>query len=344
MKYSFYDDYSEGVHTQILDALLETSKVQTIGYGNDQFSKSAADSIRKHLKEPNAAVYFVSGGTQANLTVLNSMLKPYESVISPENGHIAVHETGAIEATGHKINTIACQDGKIFADGIERVCDEHIDEHMVKPRVVFISQSTELGTIYSKKELEDIAAVCKKHDLYLYLDGARLGSALTCTEADLTLEDISSLVDAFYIGGTKNGALFGEAIVLVNDELKKDFRFYLKQRGALLAKGRAVGIQFHELFKDRLFWDLAEHANKMAVRLTEGLREMKVQFMTEPTTNQLFPIFPDALINHLQKDYGFHVWSKEEEGNSIIRLVTSWATPESAVETFLSDVSATQKL
>ena len=337
-KYSFFNDYSEGAHPDILSAFQQTNLSQETGYGEDSLSLHAVELLKEKIGNPNAAVHFVSGGTQANLIVLASMLKPYEAVIAVSTGHIFVHEAGAIEATGHKICTVQSDDGKIRPEQIQIVVDQHSDEHMVKPRVVFISQSTEVGTIYSKQELQAISDICKQNNLYLYLDGARLGSGLTSIRGDLTLADMSSLVDIFYIGGTKNGALIGEAIIINNDQLKDNFRYHLKQRGALLAKGRVLGIQFAELFKENMFFDLAKHANEMAGKLTQGIKEQGFEFLTDSTTNQIFPILPDVTIEKLKEMYGFYVWSKVDADKSSIRLVTSWATKEEAVTDFLADL------
>lgn len=338
MKYSFYNDYSEGAHQNILNALAETNLVQETGYGEDSFSLQAGALIKEKTGNPDSEVHFVSGGTQANLIVLASILKPFEAVIAVNTGHICVHEAGAIEATGHKICTVMSKDGKIRPEQIQAVYDEHSDEHMVKPRVVFVSHSTEVGTIYLKHELQDISEVCKRNGLYLYLDGARLGSALTSTQSDMSLAEVSSLVDAFYIGGTKNGALLGEAIVINNNQLKVNFRYHLKQRGALLAKGRVLGVQFLELFKNDLYFELAKHANEMAGKLTQGIREQGYEFLTDSATNQIFPIFPNILIEKLKDLYGFYIWSKIDDGKSSIRLVTSWATKEEAIDGFLEDL------
>lgn len=338
-KYSFKDDYSEGAHPNILRALCEFNLSQQSGYGKDEYSLKAAELIREMAGNKNADVYFVSGGTQANLIVLSSMLRPYESVISASTGHINVHEAGAIEATGHKIKAVETQDGKLTSLQIKDVLGYHTDEHMVKPRVVFISNSTEIATIYLKKELETLSKFCKSNNLLLYLDGARLGSALVSERNDLTLSDIARLTDVFYIGGTKNGALLGEAIVIINDDLKKDFRFNLKQKGALLAKGRILGVQFLELFKDDLYFNLARHANSMALKLAEGIRKHGYTFLSEIYTNQIFPIFPNLLIEKLSKRYEFYVWAKVDKDNSAIRLVSSWATKENMVDSFLEDLN-----
>lgn len=340
-EHSFYNDYSEGAHPRILEALGRSNLTQETGYGVDQHSLEAAYLIRNRIKNPNAAVHFVSGGTQANLIVLAAMLgKPYEAVIAAKTAHINVHEAGAIEATGHKIVTADSKDGKIKADQVVEAVKFHSDEHMVKPKVVFISDATELGTVYTTQELEGLSRVCKENNLYLYLDGARLGSALTAKDSDITLPELSGLVDTFYIGGTKNGALLGEAIVINNPALQDDFRYHLKQRGALLAKGRILGIQFQELFRDDLYFDLAKHANQMAGQLTERISSAGYKFLTESSTNQIFPIMPNNVIDRLKEKYGFYVWSEIDSENSAIRLVTSWATPEEAVAKFLQDLEA----
>jgi threonine aldolase len=338
MKYSFLDDYSEGAHPHIIKTLLSTNLVQETGYGDDKYSKNAAELIKGIIENPTAAVHFVSGGTQANMIALAAMLKPYESVIAPSTGHINIHEAGAIEATGHKIHGVLTNDGKIRPEQIIELCEEHTDEHMVKPRVVFISNSTEVGTVYQKHELEDISEVCKQRGLFLYLDGARLGSGLTSPISDLTLPELSRLVDAFYIGGTKNGALLGEAIVINKIDLQTEFRYHMKQRGALLAKGRVIGIQFLELFNENLYFDLARNANQMAGRLSKGISELGYKFLSASTTNQIFPIFPDSIIAKLQSSYAFYIWVRTNADSSSIRLVTSWATNEKAVIEFLEEL------
>lgn len=334
----FKNDYSEGAHTRILEKLSETNLVQEKGYGNDSFSNEARKLIKKKINNEQADVHFISGGTQANLTVIGSILRPHESVIAPETGHICVHETGAIEATGHKINTVKTIDGKLTPELIAPVLVAHEDEHMVKPKLVFISNSTEIGTHYTKNELEKLSKFCKENDLYLYLDGARLGSALSVKDCDLTLETLSSYLDAFYIGGTKNGALLGEAIVLMNDDFKENFRFHLKQRGGLLAKGRLIAIQFQELFENDLYFELAKHANEMAALITDAVKSHGFEFLTESSTNQIFPILPNAVISELEKNYEFYVWAKKTKETSSLRLVTSWATTEENVKAFIDDL------
>jgi threonine aldolase len=338
LKYRFFNDYSEGAHPALLDLMVKTNAIQEDGYGNDNLSRQAEDLIKAAIQNPQAAVHFVSGGTQANLIVLASLLKPYESVIAASTAHINVHEAGAIEVTGHKIHAVDSADGKLNADKIQEVVDLHTDEHMVKPRVVFISNSTEVGTIYKKSELESIARVCHANNLYLYLDGARLGPALTSHASDLSLPDLSGLVDVYYIGGTKNGALLGEAIIINNPNLQANFRYHLKQRGALLAKGRLIGAQFVGLFSQGLFFELARHANATAEQMARGIERLGFPFLTNSTTNQIFPILPDHMIARLQEAYGFYIWNRVDASHSVIRLVTSWATQESKVDEFIDDL------
>ena len=338
LKYLFLNDYSEGAHPNILKTLTEINLQQEVGYGEDSLSIKATELIKNKIENNTASVHFVSGGTQANLIVLASILKPYESVIAAKTSHICVHEAGAIEATGHKINEIETTDGKITVKQIREVYEEHNMEHMVIPKVVFISNATELGTVYTKKEIQEISDFCKELGLYLYLDGARIGTALASKVNDLDFSDLGKFVDVFYIGGTKNGALLGEAIVINRTDLQEKFRSHLKQRGALLAKGRVIGAQFLELFKDDLYIDLAKHANTMADKLTNGIREQGYGFLTDSPTNQIFPIIPNSIISKLEELYGFYVWVKVDEDNSAIRLVTSWATEERAVDEFLEDL------
>jgi threonine aldolase len=340
MKYSFFNDYSEGAHPSILELMIQTNQEQEAGYGLDQICEQAGQIILDQIKNPQAQVHFVSGGTQANLLVLAAMMKPYEAVIASNQGHIHVHETGAVEASGHKIEIIESRDGKLTAAQIQAVLDGRQDEHMVKPKVVFISHSTEVGTIYLKQELESIAQLCRQNDLYLYLDGARLGSGLCSRESNFTLPELSELVDAFYIGGTKNGALLGEAIVINNPGLQPYFRYHMKQRGALLAKGRIIGAQFLGLFRDNLYFELARHANAMAERLTSGLKAQGIPFLTHSTTNQIFPIFTNTANQKLHQEYGFYDWCAVDDGHTAVRFVTSWATPQEKVDQLLDDVMA----
>lgn len=335
--YSFKTDYSEGAHPRILQALIESNFTQEEGYGEDRYSLEAIELLKKKLGRNDVDIHLLSGGTQTNLTAISAFLRPHEAAIAAKTGHIFTHETGAIEATGHKVISVETSDGKLTPAHLQGVLDAHTDEHMVKPKLVYISNSTEIGSIYSKNELKQLSEFCKKNNLLFYMDGARLGSALCSDENDLQLSDFPSLVDAFYIGGTKNGALIGEALVICRDALKEDFRFSLKQRGALLAKGRVLGIQFLELFQDNLFFELAEHANKMASILKKEFEDANFEFLTHSPSNQIFPILPNELIAGLEEQYAFHVWEKVDAGHSAIRLVTSWATTEEAVQGFIDD-------
>jgi len=304
----------------------------------DSFAREAERLIREKIKKPEAQVHFVSSGTHANLVCIASLLKPYESVIAPDNGHVNVHEAGAIEATGHKMNVVPGVAGKLTPEAIQEVVASHTDEHMVIPRAVYISQVTEVGTVYSKNELQKLYEVCQKNGLYLYIDGARIGNAVMSKNTDFDLGDIANLCDIFTIGGTKNGALLGEAIVIVNPKLQENFRHHLRQRGALLAKARAVTVQFVEFFKDDLYFENAKHANDMAQKLAKGIKDRGYDFLNEPVANQIFPILPNIVIEKLEKMFGFYVWSKKDADHSVVRFVTSWATKESAIDEFLAEL------
>ena len=338
--YSFTNDYSEGAHESILKALLESNLNQSSGYGLDEYSEKAKDILKNVLKNDKIDIHFIPGGTQVNLICISSFLKQYEAAIAADTGHIAVHETGAIEACGHKVITAMSNDGKLTVDKVEKILKIHSDEHMVKPRLVYISNSTEIGTIYKKQELIDLYTYCKEKDLLFFIDGAIMGSAITSSENDLKLSDLVNLCDAFYIGGTKNGALFGEALVICNESLKKDFRYNIKQKGALLAKGRLLGIQFMELFKDNLFFDLAKHANEMATLLQDALIEENYKLLIKSPTNQIFPIMPNSHIKKLREKYSFNTWEEYDEDHTIIRLVTSWATEKERVLEFIEDLKS----
>lgn len=336
--YSFKNDYSEGAHPRILNALVETNFEQADGYGEDPYTQEAVRLMKQRIGRDDLAIHLIPGGTQSNLIAISAFLRPHEAAIAANTGHILVHETGAIEATGHKILSQAVSDGKLTPAHIQAALDEHTDEHMVKPKLVYISQPTEIGTIYHKGELEQISKLCREHGLILYVDGARLGSALSAQGNDLDLANLARLVDAFYIGGTKSGALIGEALVICRDDLKEDFRFHMKQKGALLAKGRLLGVQFLELFRDNLYFDLAKHANRMADLLREAITQAGFRFLVHSPTNQIFPILPNSLIAELQKEYSFYIWSKVDADHSSIRLVTSWASKEEAVREFIQKI------
>jgi threonine aldolase len=336
--YSFMNDYSEGAHPRILKALTEINGEQFDGYGADRITKEAAGLIRNLINNYGADVHFISGGTLTNLTAISAFLRPHEAVISASTGHISLHETGAIESTGHKIILLESNNGKITAEQVQKAFEAHTDEHMVKPKLVYISNSTEIGTIYRKSELEQLSRVCREYGMLLYIDGARLGTALCSDENDISMSDLGRLADSFYIGGTKNGALLGEALVICNDMLKEDFRFHIKQKGGLMAKGWVIGLQFAELLKDGLYFELAGHSNRLAGKLMEGIASLGYEFLSESSTNQIFPILPNNVIKKLQEKYMFHIWSKYSDDTSVIRLVTSWAAQEEMIDAFLNDL------
>ncbi len=339
MKISFKNDYSEGCHPNILDALSKYNLTQQPGYGLDEYCKNAADLILKRLNSEKSKVYFVAGGTQANLIVISSILRPYESVIAVGTAHISTNEAGAIEATGHKIHEVQSENGKINSNDLQEVIDSHLNKpHQLKQKLVFISNATEVGTIYTKKELEELSKFCKDNNLYLYLDGARLAQALEAENSDLTLEDIAQLVDVFYLGGTKNGALLGEAIVINNPELQEDFEFNIKQKGGMLAKGRLIGIQFQELFQDNLYFDLAKHANLQAMKIKKAFLDIGCSFWSDTNTNQIFPILDHTKIEKLSENFEFYVWKKIDQNNSALRIITSWATKELDVNSFIDEI------
>ena len=333
--YFLKNDYSEGCHPRILSKLSETNYDATSGYGLDPYCEAAAEEIKRVFECPDADVHFLVGGTQVNLTVIAHALRPYEAAVTVTTGHIAVHETGAVEATGHEVLTYPAADGKVTPAIVEQALLDNPDEHTISPGLVYVSDATEIGTVYTRAELTALHDCCQKHGLYLYLDGARLGTALTSPENDLKPGDLARLTDAFYIGGTKNGALFGEALVIVNPVLKKHFRSSIKQHGGMLAKGRLLGIQFQELFRDELWFQLARHANDLAATLQGGLMEKGVPMMVVSPTNQIFPILTNEKVEELQKSFAFEIWGKADEGHTIIRLVTSWATKPETVDALL---------
>lgn len=337
--YSFRNDYSEGAHPHVLQALMDTNLTQTVGYGTDPICEEARATIRRLCNAPDADIHFLVGGTQTNLLVIESLLAPYEAVIAAHTGHVNVHETGAIEATGHKVCTAYAPDGKLTPALVESIVNAHSSEHMVHPRLVYISDTTEIGTIYTKAELEALRRCCDKNHLFLFLDGARLGSALTSPESDLTLPDLAALTDAFYIGGTKNGALFGEALIM--NAPNEHFRWHMKQRGAMLAKGRLLGVQFQALLKDGLYFEMARHANEMCFRLRDGIAALGYPFPVPSPSNQQFPVLPNTVIEQLNEmGYEFEIDHAEDTTHTCVRFVTSWATPESAIDTFLKDLAA----
>lgn len=319
---------------------METNFEQTVGYGNDQHCANARKLIREICEAPNADVHFLVGGTQTNATIISSILKPYQCVICADTGHINVHETGAIEHGGHKCFALPGKNGLITASQIEKVLKTHFEddepEHCVQPGLVYISFSSEYGTIYSSTELQLISEVCHSYGIPLMIDGARMGYALMSEECDITLPELAQLADVFYLGGTKQGALFGEAVVIMNDNLKKDFRYNIKQGGGMLAKGRLLGIQFETLFTDNLYFDIARHADHEAMRIKKALQENGYPFLIESPTNQQFPILPNDLIEELSKDFLFSAWEKVDEDHTCIRICTSWATKPENVDKLIA--------
>ena len=338
----FNSDYTEGAHPRILERLMETNMEQTTGYGEDEYCEAARTAIRKVCAAPEADVHFLVGGTQTNFTVIDSVLRTFQGVLCVDSGHINVHETGAVEACGHKVLALPGKEGKISAKQIKEAHELHWNdeshEHIVQPKMVYISHPTELGTLYTKAELQAIHDVCRECGLYLFLDGARMGYGLAAPGTDVTLADIARLCDVFYIGGTKVGALFGEAAVITNPALKEDFRYCIKQKGGMLAKGRLLGIQFLELFKDGLYYEISRHAIDMAMMLRDGLREKGYRFFMESVTNQQFIIIEDTKLEEIRKKYGVTYQQRYDETHSVIRLCTSWATKEENVQELLADM------
>ena len=338
MKY-FECDYMEGAHPLIMEKMMETNMEHTSGYGSDPYTISAKDKIRKECGCPNAQVHFLVGGTQTNAIMIKTLLRPYEGVFAVETGHVNVHEAGAIEAGGHKVITLPGEDGKMTAASVkeymERWTRDDTNIHMVKPGMIYISHPTELGTLYTKKELQELRDVCTKYHILMYMDGARMGYGLMADDTDVTLKDIASLCDAFYIGGTKVGALFGEAVVIPNPDLVHGMFPIIKQEGALLAKGRLLGIQFDTLFTDGLYFKIAKHALDMAKKLKEGLKERGYRFYYESPTNQQYIVLKNEELDNFGKKVAYSFWEEVNENETAIRLVTSWATKEEDVEEFL---------
>lgn len=338
----FNSDYTEGAHPRLMERLMETNLEQTVGYGEDAYCEEAREAIRRVCEAPNADVHFLVGGTQTNFTVISLALRSYQGVICADTGHINVHETGAVEATGHKVLALPGTDGKITAEQVKEAYALHWSdesrEHIVQPKMVYISHPTELGTLYTKTELQALHDVCKECGLYLFLDGARLGYGLMAPGTDVTLPDIAALCDVFYIGGTKVGALFGEAVVICNPELKNDFRYGIKQHGGMLAKGRLLGVQFLELFKDGLYFEIAKHAIDMAMLLKDELTKKGYHFYMDSVTNQQFIIIDDKKLEEIRKKYGVTYQMRCDDTHSVIRLCTSWATREEDVKALLEDM------
>lgn len=334
-QYSFSDDYSEGAHPLILKALFTSNYTQEVGYGNDTYCDLARQRIRCHLGRDDVGVFFVPSGTSANAISIAACLRPHEAVIAASSGHIVTRETGAVEASGHKIINATPCNGKLTPEIISKALDENWHfPHMAKPRMVYISNATEFGSVYTKEELRAIKDLCEKKNLLLFLDGARIGAALSSKTNNMTLHDILELTDIFWIGGTKNGALLGEAVVVKDSSLASEFEFYVKQHGSLLAKGRVVGAQFAELFRENLYFELAERANLAAEKLSCGITDAGFSLYVTTETNQVFAVLPLSLIEKLQERYSFYVWEKYGGEQAVVRLLTTWATHEREIEAF----------
>ncbi len=337
---SFNNDYSEGAHPLVFELLMKTNFEQNEGYGLDAHSDKAKEYIKKEIKRQDVDIHFIPGGTQTNLIVISAFLRQYQCVIAANTGHINVHETGAIEATGHKVLAMPHVDGKLTTGAIVDALNHHTNEHMVQPKMVYISDTTELGTVYTKAELTAISDLCKEKGLILFLDGARLATALTSRANDLEIEEIAKLVDVFYIGGTKNGALLGEALIICREDLKEDFRYMIKQRGAMLAKGFVIGMQFEALFQPTaenqngkvLYYELGQHANDMAEQIAASMKESGYDFYAPICSNQLFPILPDQELEALAENFRYQIQDKVDKTHTAIRFVTSWATRQEHVD------------
>ena len=338
----FHNDYSEGCHEKVLAALVKTNMEQTPGYSEDIYCAAATDKIRKCCGREDLAVHFLVGGTQANLVVIAAGLRPHQGVLCADSGHVNVHETGAIEATGHKVLGLPSVHGKINARQVMDYCVAHRAdpsfEHTVQPGMVYISNPTEWGTLYSREELAALSHACKENRLTLFVDGARLGYGLMAEGNDLTMKDLAELCDAFYIGGTKVGALFGEAVVISNPILADDFRYIMKQRGGMLAKGRLLGVQFDALFTDNLYFEIAAHADRMAEKLMHTFANLGYSFFMPPQSNQLFPILPAAVRSMLGEKYTFIEMDQIDDDNRVCRFCTSWATLEENVDALCEDL------
>lgn len=335
----FNNDYAEGAHPKVMERLLQTNMEQTVGYGEDPYCEAAREKVRKACQAPDADVHFLVGGTQANMTVISAALRPHQGAVCVQTGHINVHETGAVEATGHKVLALEGTDGKIKASQVQEMWKEHwadgAHEHIVQPKLVYISHPTELGTLYTKQELTALRAVCDACGMYLFLDGARLAYGLAAEGTDVTLADIAALTDVFYIGGTKSGALFGECVVIKRREIKEDFRYMIKQKGGMLAKGRLLGVQFDTLFEGNLYVEMGRHADRLAMKLKNGLKEKGYHFYIDSITNQQFVIVDNEKLQEIEKNFGVNYEKRLDENHMVIRICTSWATKEENVDKLL---------
>ena len=343
----FQNDYHAGCHAEILRRLDRLSQRDFPGYGQDELCGKAADTIRRLCGREDLAVHFLVGGTQTNLTVIAAALRPYQAVIAAQSGHIHVHETGAVEATGHKVLALPSRDGKVTAAQVEQLMKSHQSQedpvHEVQPKMVYISYPTELGTLYTRQELEALHRVCRQYGLYLFLDGARLGYGLTAKDCDVTLQDLARLCDVFYIGGTKVGAMFGEAVVIANPEFAGDFRYMIKRQGGMLAKGWLLGLQFEALLEDGLYFRIAQKANDQADRIRKTLKDVAIPVLVPGSTNQIFPILSDSALKNLSPKVLYTDMGPVDETHRAIRLCTSWSTGDEAVEELCRLLEAAKK-
>ena len=336
---SFECDYSEGAHEKILKRLLETNMEQLPGYGSDAYCESAKEKIRKACGCPEAEIFFLTGGTQTNQIVIDAMLRSYEGVVAAETGHVSVHEAGAIEACGHKVLTLPQHQGKIdsieLAALLENFWKDGNHEHMVFPGMVYISHPTEYGTLYTAEELKAISDICREYRIPLYMDGARLGYGLMSLHTDVPLPMVAEYCDVFYIGGTKVGALCGEAVVFTKHNMPAHFLTIVKQHGALMAKGRVLGVQFDTLFTDELYFEISKHAIELAEYMKEGFRKKGLEFFIDSPTNQQFLILENSLMEELQKNVAFSFWETLDDSHTVVRFATSWATQKENIDRLL---------
>ncbi len=338
----FDSDYTEGCIPEILEAIARENYTQLQGYSEDPVSQRARERVKAACQAPDADVHFLVGGTQANTTIIAAALRPYQGIISAATGHIACHETGAIEATGHKVIDLSTTTGRLNAEQIRRHCAAHWAnasfEHIPQPAMVYLSHPAENGSLYSLAELEEIRAVCDEYGLILFLDGARLGYGLASPVTDVTLPDLARLTDVFYIGGTKVGALFGEAVVIRNNALKKDFRYMIKRHGGMLAKGWLLGLQFDTLLDQDRYLTIARKAVSQAMRIKEAFEKKNCRFFMESWTNQQFPILDNETLHQFDGKYAYSVWEPVDETHTAVRFCTSWATTDENVDALVADI------
>lgn len=344
--FHFLNDYSESAHPDIITAMQDAHLQQYKGYGFDEYSERVREKIKSQLDNKDIAIHFGITGTQANLVCIDAMLSPIDGIVACDTGHIAVNEAGAIEATGHKVILAESKQGKLTIEALEKVKARHsFTPHVVRAKAVYISNTTELGTVYTYEELKALSDYCRSNDMYLFMDGARLGAAIAYThsnpnERKLTFADFAELTDIFWFGGTKMGAMFGEILVIPNKDIATDFNIYLKRHGGLMAKGYLLGLQFEVLLKDDKYLELSLHANAMAKKLSEGLEKYGVELFVPTQSNQVFALLPPELITTLKTEFDFYEWEQLDNGSTICRLVTSWATPEHQVDRFIAMLEA----